>query len=812
MKIFHNIFKNPSPGLSDSVLECKNKSSLFYILFFVPIAFFVYNDFILLNKLFLFKDIGSDTLNISYPHLVHLSDYLRTEGLPSWSFNQGMGQNIYPFSFGEPFNLILMLLGREWLPFGIVYVEIIKLFLGGLFFLLFLKELNIRNMPSSLGGLMFSFSGYMVLGGCWYTFSTEAVYCALLLYSLERYISRNKYMLLPIPILLIAFYQPFNLFMYGLLILIYSSIRFSFFKDYSYRVIIKKICIICGICMIGVGMSSVLMFSNISEYLQSPRVSGDSSLAGALFSESIFHIISVDELFTSISRYFSSDLLGTGSNYRGAKNYLEAPILYCGLLNLLIFPQVFYLAKRKQLIAILTLTGIASIMFLFPFLRSSFWLFTGDYYRSFSFFVLLLILFGGVYSLNLIIVNNKFSLILHSVTFIVLLSVLSVLLNTKVVEVDKKLLFIIIVFFALYFLVLCLFRTNNPMPLRNLLLLIITAFELASFSHITINNRMILTKSEYCSRTGYNDFTVDAVSYIKSIDDTFFRINKDYSSGPAEHASINDAKVQNYYGTSSYSSFNQKYYIKFLSALNAIDGSIEFQTRWASGLNRLLLNTFGSVKYYLVKNQGSLETLFGYTKIAKFGDVYIYRNNYYLPLGIAYTKYMFEKDFEKLTILQKDISLLNTVIINELQKTNSPGLNEFDINNLPAEVNTEHYRSTVENLRAGALVIEKQTQNSIKGTIDAKTPLLLLFTIPFDKGWAVKVDGKKEENFLVDFGMMGIKVEKGLHSIELNYSPPLLFGGSIITILSFIIYIVLFIKRKTNTGISPTNSKTINLL
>jgi uncharacterized membrane protein YfhO len=808
----NNLKKLLSIPVSSNNTHNKTVCIFIYAIIFIPISFFIYNDFILSNKLFLFKDIGSDTINITLPHLIHLSDYLRTEGLPGWSFNQGMGQNIFPFSLGEPFNLILMLLGKKYLPFGIIYVEILKMFIGGLFFLLFLNELKIRNRPSILGGLMFSFSGYVVLGGSWNVFSTEAVYCALLLYSLERYISRNKYLLLPIPILLISFYQPFNLFMYGLLILVYSSIRFSFFYDYPYRMIIKKICIICGICMIGVGMSSVLLFSNIYEYLQSPRVSGDSSLAGALLSKDIFQIISIDELFTSISRIFSSDLLGTGSNFRGTKNYLEAPILYCGLLNLLLFPQVFYLAKKRQCIAILTLIGIASIMFLFPFLRSSFWLFTGDYYRTFSFFILLLVLFSGVYSLNLIIVNNKLSLILHSVTFFVLLSILSFLLHSKIIEVDKKLLFIIIVFLTLYFLVICLFKSNNPTPLRYFLLLMITAFELASFSHITINNRMILTKSEYYSRTGYNDFSVDAVSYIKSIDDTFFRINKDYSSGPAEHASINDAKVQDYYGTSSYSSFNQKYYIKFLSALNVIDGSIESQTRWAPGLDRVFLNTFGSVKYYLVKNQESLKALFGYSKIAKFGDVYICRNDFYLPLGIAYTKYMFEKDFMKLSIMQKDTSLLNAVIINEPQKNSFPALNEFDIKNIPSEISPEYYRSIVENLRSDALVIkEKQTQNNIIGTINAKEPLLLLFTIPFDKGWVIKIDGKKEEIFLVDFGMMGIKVEKGLHSIELNYSPPLLFWGSIITILSFIIYIVLLKKRKMNTGISQTNSEIMNL-
>ena len=42
----------------------------------------VFWEFLLGRQTFLYKDIGSDTVNIFYPKLLHVADYLRSDGLP----------------------------------------------------------------------------------------------------------------------------------------------------------------------------------------------------------------------------------------------------------------------------------------------------------------------------------------------------------------------------------------------------------------------------------------------------------------------------------------------------------------------------------------------------------------------------------------------------------------------------------------------------------------------------------------------------------------------------------------------------------
>src|SRR4051812_9562016 len=57
----------------------------------------VFRDFVFGDKILLYKDIGSDSLNVFYPNYILRSDYLRQHGMLSWSFETGMGQNLFPF-------------------------------------------------------------------------------------------------------------------------------------------------------------------------------------------------------------------------------------------------------------------------------------------------------------------------------------------------------------------------------------------------------------------------------------------------------------------------------------------------------------------------------------------------------------------------------------------------------------------------------------------------------------------------------------------------------------------------------------------
>ena len=119
----------------------KGKEVSIFLTVSVVFILCIFKDFLFYKNVYIFKDIASDTINQFYPHIVHASQYLRTYGIPKWSFNIGIGQNAYQ-GFGDPFTLILCLLPKAYIPYGIVYVEIAKIITGGLFFYCFFHMLS----------------------------------------------------------------------------------------------------------------------------------------------------------------------------------------------------------------------------------------------------------------------------------------------------------------------------------------------------------------------------------------------------------------------------------------------------------------------------------------------------------------------------------------------------------------------------------------------------------------------------------------------------------------------------------------------
>ena len=78
--------------------------------------------------------------------------------------------------------------------------------------------------------------------------------------------------------------------------------------------------------------------------------------------------------------------------------------------------------------------------------------------------------------------------------------------------------------------------------------------------------------------------------------------------------------------------------------------------------------------------------------------------------------------------------------------------------------------------------------------IDAKEAGLLIFTIPYDKGFSAAVDGQRAEIIPCDVAFMGVWVEPGEHEIAFTYRTRSLTLGIVLSLLAaaaLVIYVVL---------------------
>src|SRR5205823_8680627 len=160
--------------------------------------------------------------------------------------------------------------------------------------------------------------------------------------------------------------------------------------------ILRTSALLAAAALLGVGLGGILGVNSFYGLMTSPRGAGPSSLVGQLSSKPIFGLESSLHYMTVVLRPFGSDLMGTGNDFRGWQNHLEAPMTYCGLLSLVIFPQIFVGSTLRHRILYGLFFGLVLLATLFPWFRYLFWAFQGDYYRTLSLFAVFVIITLGM--------------------------------------------------------------------------------------------------------------------------------------------------------------------------------------------------------------------------------------------------------------------------------------------------------------------------------------------------------------------------------------------------------------------------------
>lgn len=227
-----------------------------------------------------------------------------------------------------------------------------------------------------------------------------------------------------------------------------------------------------------------------------------------------------------------------------------------------------------------------------------------------------------------------------------------------------------------------------------------------------------------------------------------------------------------------------------------------------------------SVKYLLNRTSGvrfidadGAEKMQGFNYIKTSGGYYVYENENYIPYGFYYNSYITEKECELLYEEQKRADMMlkalvvpdgtsaellgalphyNTVISeNELLKNTEDYhiSNKFDYETIVSDVN---------NLKANTVDSFYFDKNQFFVTCNNAEQQLVFFAVPYDKGWSATVNGQKAEIIRANVGFMAVSVPAGQQSIVFTYTPPMLYMGINISVVSvFVLAVYLLIVLLT---------------
>lgn len=123
---------------------------------------------------------------------------------------------------------------------------------------------------------------------------------------------------------------------------------------------------------------------------------------------------------------------------------------------------------------------------------------------------------------------------------------------------------------------------------------------------------------------------------------------------------------------------------------------------------------------------------------------------------------------------------------------------------------------TVSDVQLNKNIISYATKN-ITAKYNTNEDTFLCFSIPYEKGWKIYVDGQEQELVRANIAYMGTYIEAGNHNIELQFETPGLKAGLLLTIIGVILFIALQVKikfvtkKESSTEISIEDSESDNL-
>ncbi len=761
-------------------------------------AVVLFGDYLAFHRLYLFKDIGSDTLNNFYPQRALVSNLLHHAGLPGWSFSMGLGQNVFP-NLGDPFAWPLYLLSPRALAYAIAPLEVLKvLAAGGLFYAL-LRLRRVRPFAAAVVALCYAFAALIVVGGTWwYLLSNQAVHLALLLVAYELVLRGRSPWLFALAVAAIAAFNPLEPYLLGVVWLGYALVRYVADRDPEPGSASSTARRVAGVGVLGLAIGAVFALPTAFEMVRSPRIAGHSGLAGALLHASPLGLGDARLYATEILRTLATDLTGGADAYRGWQNYLEAPLTYAGLLPLLLVPQWFAMARRRERLAGAIVAGVLLLPFVFPWFRHAYWLFSGDYFRTLCLGLTLAILLAAATALDAIVRGRALHLRLLGGTLAVLVALLFLPYGGGAGS-DPVLRGLVLALLVLEAACIVALARPNTRGMARLALLALVPIELVALDFAAVNQRPAVTSAEWNDRTGYHDETVDALALVRRQDTGFFRVEKSYASSPAADQGLNDSKVQDYFGTRSYYSFNPLEYIGFLGALGVIDASDPVQTNWAPGLtSRFVLQSVASVRYWLVRGDWRQVPMLAatYDSTGAAGDVTVLRSRAFVPFGFGVTRVVPASAFRRLSVARKDPTLLHAAVVADDDAAAQRALARFDTTAVALPYLLTAYEADAQACASHVMNMTRFGPNHIEGRVTAAEPRMWVFSFPHDPGWSARVDGKPVALRTVDAGLTGLLLTAGSHTITLTYAPPLRVAGAWISLVGMLTLAGFSLRRR----------------
>ena len=687
--------------------------------------------------------IGSD-FNLQQMIFGEVMNYSLKEGSYLWTWFNDLGSDfIGAFSFYNlfsPFNVFTYLFPARWYPYLCSFLTIVKFGVGGLTSYLFLKRYVKNKKLVLLGSLLYSFSGFQFTNMLFHYYDSVVLF-PLLLYALDNLVYDNRKGYFALTVSLLAFTNWFMFIGEVVFVVIYYIVKVVC-KSYVFD--LKKFFNILLEGVLGTLLASVVLVPSLFFTISNPRISNSFTLSSSLKYSSLINYIEIFRAF-----FFPSEVM-TPRAYLDTANYASVD-LYLPFVGSVLAIS-YSISKKKSWISILMFTCI--FFMLVPILNSSFFLFTTSYYARWFYMPTLVLALLSIKCIEENISIKSGTIISFLSLGVMILSYFVLKYRYPEVEYihDIKYLIMMISFMIINLVILILiYKSKNKLKY----LFIFTILFVGIWSNYSIYkyrcNSLEYNKRYYNYIHSYKEIKFDDLVRTNSFTGCFSNQGIIFKNGNLLSFNTNMEG-------SAFEFYNSVDYQRLVSTSILVDSP---------------LNQFLSVKYFISCTDEEKDDykLYKDTKNYK-----IYLNDNYKEMGFVFNKYISNKEFLEKSTEEKYNIINSMIILDDEQITKYKDYYNGDV-----KVNSNKF---------------KFINNGFISDIDVSKDTLVLYSVPYDKGWKAFNNGREVEIENVDNGMMAIKINKGMNNVKFTYYPRGLKLGLWLSIVSYIGLLIYCIKSK----------------
>ncbi len=616
------------------------KRILKYSLAYLIIAIFIVLLFYLNNKSFVWVNVSYDGMDQHLVNLGLLKNFLL--GNHQYFFwNVGYGMDLFAnfayYIFGDFPSIIGILFKDSNLDIAYEIVILLRIYLSGLAFIVYANDKKYQDKSVIIGSVLYAFSTFTLFDMARHPyFLNSMILFPILLLSVEKLVLKDKKIFFIIMVTILFLSSFYFGYMLSIIVMIYGIIL-ACINYPDKKIIVNKVFKAILLAIIGIMIAGVILIPTFEAFINSPRTSGGLYFYPLdYYPRLLASLISTNDTGNWSLVGISSIILVTLPMFIKDKNKNKS--LYYFLIILFI-PLI------------IPIVGTIVDCMSFPNNR---WIYVIPFILS---LITIEVLESNVK------INYRYSII------VILIYLLTITVLRWKLTIQE------IVAIALSFVFLWELKNNKKYLLPTVIIsLICNVFfmydtNFGNYFHEFVSRDAITLSKTNNGKTPYLD---EAIDYIKEYDSGFYNILV-YPPG------LNNLGIINNYNSSSYFySIVSRNYFNLAKELENSELTMNKEIKsfnYRTKINELLNNK------YLVTTSKDYHP-YGYEVIKSFNDeTYVLENKLSSSFLHLYTKTISEEDYNNLSPLLKEDSLLKYQITDKTDE-----LNLASINSIPYQI------------------------------------------------------------------------------------------------------------------------------